>query len=275
MRNDELSIKLVSRTLAALALLMVGAGGCRTLERIGDRERFGRALGNALQAKTVIVPAVGAAVFSIGNLDERTSDWAADHTPVFGSARTAEDISNYGVEILRLETIATAFIAPGVEEGKLYSRLERPGVEYLSWVAVVRTTDSLKSAVGRERPDGSDNRSFPSGHASQAFSLATLSNRNLGYIDGINLGGFGSIDLSDESRGCLQFGNLLVASAVGWGRVEGREHYPSDVLGGAAIGNFLSIFIHDWLIGEAGEDDVAFLVVPMRGGGIVQLGFRF
>jgi membrane-associated phospholipid phosphatase len=136
---------------------------------------------------------------------------------------------------------------------------------------VVKTTGVLKETVDRQRPDGSNDRSFPSGHTSYSFALATLSNRNLDYIERMP----GSIELTDESKTYLQCGNIVMASAVGWARIEGRKHYPSDVLAGAAIGSFLSTFIHDWLIGEAGQDEVTLLVVPTRGGGMVQLAFPF
>jgi hypothetical protein len=251
--------------LTALVLLIFLLAGCRALDRLGDREKFNRALGNALKSKTVILPAVGAAVFSIGQLDERTSDWAVKHTPVFGGRTTAEDFSDIGLYVLEGETAATAFIAPGIEEnGKSHSRLERPAVELLALTAAMGTTALLKNSVDRTRPDGSDDSSFPSGHTTASFALATLSNRNLG-----------SLELSEESREHIQIGNLALASAVGWSRIEAGKHFPTDVLGGAAIGSFFSIFIHDWLIGQPGQDDVTFLLVPFDNGGIIQVAFSF
>jgi membrane-associated phospholipid phosphatase len=251
--------------LTVLALLVFLLAGCRALDRLGDREKFDQALNNALKSKTVILPAVGAAVFSIGQLDERTSDWAVKQTPVFGGRTTAKDFSDAGVYVLMGETAATAFIAPEIAENETpYSKLERPAVELSALGATMGTTAILKSSVDRTRPDNSGDDSFPSAHTSASFAFATLSNRNLG-----------AMNLTEESRERMQFGNLALASAVGWSRIEAGKHFPTDVLGGAAIGSFFSIFIHDWLIGPPGENDVTFLVVPFDNGGMVQVAFSF
>ena len=37
----------------------------------------------------------------------------------------------------------------------------------------------------------------------------------------------------------------MIAAGTAWARVEGCKHYPSDVLFGAALGNFVAIFVHD------------------------------
>jgi membrane-associated phospholipid phosphatase len=42
-------------------------------------------------------------------------------------------------------------------------------------------TQTLKYTVRRERPDLSDRHSFPSGHASTTFAIATALERHLGW----------------------------------------------------------------------------------------------
>jgi membrane-associated phospholipid phosphatase len=77
-------------------------------------------------------------------------------------------------------------------------------------------TGALKYSVRRERPDGSSNLSFPSGHTSGVFTLATVVNQHFGWKAGIPA--------------------YLVASGVGYSRIERSKHHLSDVLAGATLG---------------------------------------
>jgi membrane-associated phospholipid phosphatase len=77
-------------------------------------------------------------------------------------------------------------------------------------------TETLKLAVHRERPDGSNNRSFPSGHASVTFATATVIYRHLGYKWAVP--------------------TYLFASYVAMSRLHDNRHYLSDVVFGAAVG---------------------------------------
>lgn len=77
-------------------------------------------------------------------------------------------------------------------------------------------TQGLKEAFPSRRPDGSDNKSFPSGHASTSFAAAATLHNRYGWEAGLPA--------------------YLVASFVGVSRIEARKHRVSDVLVGAAIG---------------------------------------
>jgi membrane-associated phospholipid phosphatase len=59
------------------------------------------------------------------------------------------------------------------------------------------------------------------------------------------------------------------------GAVEGQRHYPSDVLAGAALGHFLTAFIHDAFLNLPEDGTVAFAAFPVKGGAGVELSFRF
>jgi len=88
-----------------------------------------------------------------------------------------------------------------------------------SWIGAFATTTLIKGLVNRERPEHQQvirwDSSFPSGHTSSWFALATVySNKYPKYA--IPLYGAGVL--------------------VGLSRVYLGEHYPSDVLAGAAIG---------------------------------------
>ena len=73
----------------------------------------------------------------------------------------------------------------------------------------------------------------------------------------------------------LQAGNLFLATGVGWARIEGKKHYPTDVLAGAAMAHFLTSFIHDAFLYLPEEDQFRFLIFPYNGGGTAQLTYTF
>ena len=77
-------------------------------------------------------------------------------------------------------------------------------------------TELFKRAVGRARPDLSDNKSFPSGHTSNAFALATVANAHFGAKVGIPA--------------------YLAAGAIGFARIDNNRHNLSDVVAGATLG---------------------------------------
>ncbi|MCL5281954.1 MAG: phosphatase PAP2 family protein [Planctomycetes bacterium] len=134
-------------------------------------------------------------------------------------------------------------------------------------------TDGLKDWSNRERPDGSDDKSFPSGHTSHAFAFTTLANRNLDSIDSL-----------ENVRTPLQIANTILASGVAWARIEAHKHYPSDVLFGAALGHFMTAFVHDAFMNlpekdrhnSAGRDRrVDWTFFSTGHGGGLALDFRF
>jgi membrane-associated phospholipid phosphatase len=75
---------------------------------------------------------------------------------------------------------------------------------------------ALKYAVLKPRPDGTNNYSFPSAHSSNAFSGASFIQRRYGWKYGIP--------------------SYLLASFVGYSRIQAKKHDGWDVLAGATIG---------------------------------------
>ena len=117
----------------------------------------------------------------------------------------------------------------------------------------------LKHLVGRARPRvgltafsfhpfsvSNAFASFPSGHATSAFAAVTA----LGLM-------------TSRGRGPL----LVVAVAVAASRVVLREHYPSDVLGGGALGALVAFGLTDVPLSSAGTGRLrAWLVAPFGPG---------
>jgi membrane-associated phospholipid phosphatase len=87
---------------------------------------------------------------------------------------------------------------------------------YKSFGVTVLGTWALKETVEKERPDGSDDDAFPSGHTATAFQGAAFIHRRYGI------------------RGAWPA--YVLASYTGWTRVNADEHDTVDVLAGAALG---------------------------------------
>ena len=86
---------MISRPTAALAgiaaLLLGGCAGAPNRSHWGSTttispgwNRVAAAARDAALDPMTWAPAAGALVFTIGDLDEQTSDWAIEHHPVFG-----------------------------------------------------------------------------------------------------------------------------------------------------------------------------------------------
>ena len=100
-----------------------------------------------------------------------------------------------------------------------HALLDRTVEATIAHACAISTGYILKYAVKRERPDLSDNRSFPSGHTLFAFTGAELTRIEYGW-------GWGA-------------GAYAVAAFTGGERLWGNCHWFTDVLAGAGIG-FLS-----------------------------------
>jgi membrane-associated phospholipid phosphatase len=230
-----------------------------------DLKRIPRAAINALIDPQTLIPVAGALVFTVNHFDRKVSDWATRRTPIFGSKDNANKGSDYLLYALYTDAIGMALATPSGDNQKewAYSKAKGIIVEGAAELVTTGTTSLLKVATSRERPDGGD-KSFPSGHASAAFSSATLANRNLD-----------SISVSKTIRLSIQISNILLATGVGWARVEAGKHFPSDVLAGAALGHFLSAFVHDAFMGLPEDERIGFYLLPSKHGAMIGLWYAF
>jgi PAP2 superfamily len=275
-----LSLPIRLRQFSAALLLILGfflisITGCGTLENGRgwgqdaiypvDSKRISHSLYNACTDWGTLIPAGGAVVSSFDDFDHRASEWATAHTPIFGSQDSASLASNYLLYALEGEVLLTALATPSGEDPKQWTDSKAKGlsVEVGAELVTAGVTGGLKTATNRTRPSGGSD-SFPSGHSSAAFSSATLANRNLD-----------SIPMSKNLRFVLQAGNLLLATATAWARVEASAHFPADVLAGAALGHFFSASIYDGFMGVPELKPYRINVLPEGGGGVVTVSFSF
>ena len=135
-------------------------------------------------------------------------------TYIFGRVFDKPKVSHLGMDLVRAQIITEVLVEP------------------------------LKLATHRERPDGSNHMSFPSGHAAVTFAAATVIERHLGW-----------------KRSVLGY---AIASYVAASRLHDNRHYLSDVLFGAAVGS-----IAGRTVTEHGREMWAFTPAPMPGGVIV------
>lgn len=165
---------------------------------------------------TLLAAGAGAAISRYGHTahtdDFRIADTLAINTPL------GKRVTDFGAAIgypayLMPATVITYFAGsyfdsrPAQEFGLLgFEALSLSGIETLI----------LKYSVHRLRPDLSDRAAFPSGHTAASFSLAAVAASQWGWKVGIP--------------------SFLLASFVGYTRMEGKNHYLSDVLFATGVG---------------------------------------
>lgn len=117
-------------------------------------------------------------------------------------------------------------------------------------IFTIGLTESLKRTIHEPRPDGSDYRSFPSGHAAIAFMGATMIHRELGW-----------------RSPWYTLGAYTFATGIAMERVIDRKHRPVDVITGAGIGivaTHLGYIVGDAIFGSALPDRTRLQVTTDR-----------
>lgn len=207
-----------------------------------------------------------ALVLQIDDMDERISDWASENTPIFGSQNDADKWSDYLRETSGAAYLLTALTAPSGEDPSEWpaNKLKGIAVGVTAWGLSSGMTEVLKDQAERKRPDQSDNRSFPSGHSSSAGSFTTLGQRNISYVS-----------LSPAYKKLSNIALYSIAAGTAWARVEAKQHYPSDVLAGYAIGHFFSALINDAFLGLDTKAGPLFAIEPSRNGMVINLYWAY
>lgn len=132
-------------------------------------------------------------------------------TYAYGRVFDHDKVSHLGMDLLRAQIVTTALVQP------------------------------IKYATHRERPDGSNAQSFPSGHAAITFAGATVLERHVGWRNSL-----------------LAY---AVATYVAASRLHDNKHYLSDVVFGAAVGT-----IAGRTVTQHGRDNWTLIPVDVPGG---------
>ena len=145
---------------------------------------------------------------------------------------------------LRFVPVASAYAlkACGVESASSWKRLAINTAT--SYVLSCGTTWALKHAIHERRPDGTDNRAFPSGHATVAFAGAAILDKEFRHVSPwISVGGY------------------AVATGVAGDRLVRNRHEWHDLVAGAAIGvggTWLGYWLGDKITGKSSRYQVGF-----------------
>jgi len=132
-----------------------------------------------------------------------------------------------------------------------HPKVSHVGMDLIRAIVLDQTlTFGLKYATQRERPDHSDNLSFPSGHASLTFAVATALERHASWRMAVPA--------------------YLFASYTAMSRLHENRHYASDVVFGAVVG-----IIAGRTVTEPGSDKYDLTLVPVHRGIAMQVTHRW
>lgn len=148
-------------------------------------------------------------LLSFGALTCRAKEF---YYPAGGSRETVgytTDVISIGLPVAAL----TYTIVKKDWNGLLRGSLEAAGV--------IGTSYLLKGLVKSERPDHSDNHSFPSLHTATSFLTASFLMRRYGWKFGVPA--------------------YALSAYVGWGRIYSKRHNFWDVAAGAALGTVVGL----------------------------------
>lgn len=184
----------------------VSGDGRRTMRRLP--ENLGRGVLGVFHKDSVVPLLAGGAAAGIASI------WDEDVKASVSTSDWGETFETGAGPIWSSVFVASLFTAGRLAHGERFRAMTYDMLD----AAIVNFgyTELVKVAVGRERPDGSDHKSFPSGHTSNAFALASVAERHYGWKLGVPA--------------------YLLAGVVGASRIQQEKHYLSDVVAGATLG---------------------------------------
>ena len=254
----------------SLLVLSTGAALCSTLSGCAQSGAnlpsmgrvFDIAKQNAKEPATWI-PFTAAAAIGITGSDNSISEWISDNTPIFGSQNSASDASDDIKNALLLGAAVSSIAAPTPAEDATFLTRRIVG-NVLAISTMTGIVEVGKQTVKRDRPNNRNDKSFPSGHSSTAFSSAYLLQQN-----------FNAADKKPWLRNTINLGTSGAAAAVAWARVEAEEHHAIDVLFSAALSNLVVKTFYQAIVTEGGSAAPPIAVEASRKGFSVTLSHSF
>lgn len=175
-----------------------------------------------------------AALIAIADKDRVISDSLSKRTPLFNGQKKASDKSSDLRTATSIQSYVSAlFVDDRNAKHPALVKLTRTVSQGLAAGAVAHLNDGLQKSFGRTRPNNEPD-GFPSGHSARTFA-------SLGFLRE----NYASSSLPTAFKYGLQVPAYLTAYGTAWARIEAKKHFPTDVLFGAAFGNFMSVFINE------------------------------
>ena len=162
------------------------------------------------ESNQLILGSAAIAALGATQIDMKVNDYVHLSDPIshFGD----EMGGNWGHWILWSSIVTSSKIKKDSNK-KFMSKIQ---YSTLAMVSNGLITVGMKRAFGRERPNGSCCDSFPSGHTSHSFTMASIAN-----------------ELYGKNIGLISYG---LATLVAVSRMNDNKHYLSDVIFGAGLG---------------------------------------
>lgn len=200
-------------------------------------------ISNSFWGVPLLFFATGAGVTAgLAGIDDSLKQKVSGHN--YGGKWNA--ISNYAGAAYTVDgAAALTYVGGLISKNERWRRTGEVLVESLVFTEGI--TAGLKYAVNRQRPNGG-NYSFPSGHASRTFAVASALTTMYGWW-GVPA--------------------LVAAGAISAGRITSDSHYLSDVLFGAVLGSTIGYgTAHFHKEGKPLLFTVLPMTTPTAGGGI-------
>lgn len=266
------------RSLLCIFVIFLSSGlaGCGTLPngRTWGQDvtltpgwrRLAESAQHAFLTPDVIVPAIVAGLLQIDHVDAQLSDWAVEHTPIFGSPHNARVASDYGYILAETAYGVSAIAVPGGADRSewVWSKCKGAAIGLVAHQVSHDMTGFLKDHTQRRRPNQTARSSFPSGHVSGVAVNSRMAMNNLDLMP-----------LSTRSRMLMKTGLYALTLVTAWARVEGHRHYPADGLAGMALGNMMGVFFTEAFIGLERQSGIRVIVEPDMQGMFLQMFWGF